>query len=111
MGSSAPVEKQPAVSETRAPFRWWHCLECPAHRFSAAAYLLPLTERILRAFFDSGIQGEADFVLHFTLIVSMVGGSVAAREQRLLGISTFSQFLKGRWKSWAHFSSHTWGEA
>ena len=73
--------------------------ECPAHRFSAAAYFaFPLTERILRAFFDSGIQGEADFVLHFTLIVSMVGGGVAAREQRLLGISTFSQFLKGRWK-------------
>ncbi|MGB1520002.1 MAG: TRAP transporter small permease, partial [Limisphaerales bacterium] len=110
MGSSAPVEKQPAVSETRAPFRWWHCLENALLIASLLLLiLLPLTERILRAFFDSGIQGEADFVLHFTLIVSMVGGSVAAREQRLLGISTFSQFLKGRWKSWAHFSSHTWG--
>lgn len=110
MGSSAPVEKQPAVSETRAPLRWWHCLENALLIVSLLLLiLLPLTERILRAFFDSGIQGEADFVLHFTLIVSMVGGSVAAREQRLLGISTFSQFLKGRWKSWAHFSSHTWG--
>ena len=110
MGSSVPVEKQPAVSETRAPFRWWHCLENALLIASLLLLiLLPLTERILRAFFDSGIQGEADFVLHFTLIVSMVGGSVAAREQRLLGISTFSQFLKGRWKSWAHFSSHTWG--
>ena len=39
--------------------------------------------------------GAAAFVQHFTLIVGMFGGAIAAREGRLLSFSTLSSFFKG----------------
>lgn len=73
-----------------------------------ALILLPLIERILRGFFNTGIEGEAEFVLHFSLLIGMVGGAIAAREKRLLGISTISQFLKGPWKVAADVYANSW---
>ncbi len=51
-----------------------------------ALIFLPLLERVMRGFFNTGIEGEAEFVLHFSLVIGMVGGAIAAREKRLLGI-------------------------
>ncbi len=70
--------------------------------------LLPLLERILRASFGTGIQAESEFVLHFALIIGMVGGAIAARENRLLGISTLTQFLPDQWKLAASILAHGW---
>lgn len=69
--------------------------------------LLPLTERVLRTFFNTGILGVYDFVLHFSLFIGMVGGAIAARDGRLLSISTLSIFLKGNWKVGARIASHS----
>ncbi len=69
---------------------------------------LPLIERIMRGFFNTGIEGEAEFVLHFSLIIGMIGGAIAAREKRLLAISTISQFLKGPWKTGANIFANSW---
>jgi len=73
-----------------------------------ALIFLPLAERILRGFFNTGIQGEAEFVLHFSLVIGMIGGAIAAREQRLLAISTIAQFLKGPWKISVNIFANSW---
>ncbi len=64
----------------------------------AALVTLPLAEVVLRATLHIGISGSSALVQHLTLIIGMLGGAVAARENRLLGLST-GAFLKGRWKA------------
>ena len=56
---------------------------------------LPLAEIVLRRFFATGISGSAALVQHLTLIISMLGAAVAARDSRLLSLAT-STFVKGR---------------
>jgi len=73
-----------------------------------ALIFLPLLERVMRGFFNTGIEGEAEFVLHFSLVIGMVGGAIAAREKRLLGISTIAHFLKGPWKIAADVFANSW---
>jgi tripartite ATP-independent transporter DctM subunit len=63
-----------------------------------ALIVLPLVEMVLRRF-RGGVSGAAAFVQHFTLIVGMVGGAIAAREGRLLSFSSLSTFFKGRLKA------------
>jgi tripartite ATP-independent transporter DctM subunit len=70
----------------------------------ALLVLLPLSEIVLRQF-RTGISGSIAFVQHFTLIVGMVGGAIAARENRLLSFSSVSSFLKGRAKAAARVVS------
>lgn len=60
--------------------------------------VLPLLEIVLRPL-RTGISGSTAFVQHFTLIVGMLGGAVAARDGRLLSFSTLSSFLQGRLKT------------
>ena len=67
---------------------------------------IPILERIFRPF-GFGITGASDFTQHLTLIIAMIGGSVAARENRLLAISTFSQFAPPRWKPCIKIFSHS----
>ena len=73
-----------------------------------ALIFLPLLERVMRGFFNTGIEGEAEFVLHFSLVIGMVGGAIAAREKRLLGISTIAHCLKGPWKIAADVFANSW---
>ncbi len=71
-----------------------------------AMVLLPLSEIGLRKLFHTGISGESAFLQHFTLIIGLLGGAIAAREGRLLALSTLTTFLKGRWQTLARvFSS------
>ncbi len=68
--------------------------------------LLPLLEIILRKLFQTGITGTSAFQQHCTLFVGLLGGMLAARDRRLLALSTLTSFLKGRWQTAAHvFSS------
>ena len=72
----------------------------------AALVVLPLAEILLRKLFQSGISGATAFEQHFTLLIGLLGGMLAAREGRLLVLSTLTQFLKGRWQVFARvFSS------
>ena len=75
-----------------------------------ALMALPLSEMVLRRF-HTGISGASVFVQHFTLIVGMIGGAIAAREGRLLSFSTLSSFLKGKLKSIALILSSGAGAA
>lgn len=67
----------------------------------AVMVLLPLAEAALRKLFSTGISGASAIVQHLVLVVGMLGGAVAARDGRLLSLSTVRVFLKGRWKSTA----------
>ena len=65
----------------------------------AATVALPLAESVLRKTLRLGISGSSALVQHLTLILGMIGGVIAAREQRLLPLSTLGTLLKGRTKT------------
>jgi len=63
--------------------------------------ILPLIEILFRKFGWGGIQNSTAIVQHLTLVVSMLGGALAAREGRLLSITAATTHFKGRWKTFA----------
>ena len=72
----------------------------------AALVLLPLGEIVLRKLFQTGISGATAFQQHLTLLIGLLGGALAARERRLLTLSTLMDLLKGQVKVFARvFSS------
>jgi len=72
----------------------------------AALVLVPLGEIVLRRVFHTGIAGATAFQQHLTLLIGLLGGALAARERRLLTLSTLMDFLKGKVQRWARvFSS------
>jgi tripartite ATP-independent transporter DctM subunit len=61
--------------------------------------LIPLAESFLRRAFQMGIPASTTIVQHMVLVVGMLGGAIAARDGRLLALSTFAETsLHGRWK-------------
>ena len=50
--------------------------------------LIPLAESFLRRSFHVGIPASTTIVQHMVLVVGMLGGAIAAREGRLLSLST-----------------------
>jgi tripartite ATP-independent transporter DctM subunit len=66
----------------------------------AAMVLLPVSEILRRMGLPIGIHGADDFLRHLTLIAGMLGGMIAARENRLLALSSLPQFLTG-WRKQA----------
>ena len=68
---------------------------------------IPVTERLLRQFTSFGILGASEFVQHLTLVLAMIGGAVAARENRLLAITTLAQFAPARWSAGIKVFSHS----
>ncbi len=71
----------------------------------ALLVVLPLGEAFLRKLFHSGIGGVTALEQHLTLLIGLLGGMLAARECRLLTLSTLTQFLKGRWQVCARIFS------
>lgn len=76
----------------------------------AAAVVVPLTEIVLRAVFQVGIEGASIITQHLTLAVAMLGAAVAAREDRLLTLA-IAGFIKGPMAPKARFASSTVGAA
>lgn len=72
----------------------------------AAIAILPIAEMILRATGSAGIPGASAVTQHLVLLVGMIGGAVAARERRMLALSTVDAFLKGAWRAGAHLATH-----
>lgn len=72
----------------------------------AGIVLIPLLESTLRATIHAGISGSNSIVQHLTLVVGMIGGAVAAREGKLLSLSTAEAFLRGRWRTAVRYFSH-----
>jgi len=49
-----------------------------------ALVILPLLEIVLRRLFHWGISGATAIQQHLTLVISLLGGMLAARDRRLL---------------------------
>jgi len=65
-----------------------------------AMLLIPLAESFLRRTFHVGIPASTTIVQHMVLVVGMLGGAIAAREGRLLSLSTLGETaLRGRVKT------------
>ncbi len=63
----------------------------------ASVAVLPVAEIVLRATMGTGIPGAPQLVQHLTLVTGMLGAALAAREGRLLSLST-AALLPARWK-------------
>ncbi len=68
---------------------------------------LPLLEALLRKAFSTGIPGAPAIVQHFTLIIGMLGGALAARDSRLLAMSALPTILPEKGKIFAALFSGT----
>ncbi len=66
-----------------------------------ALVLLPLLEIALRRLFRTGVTGSSSFVQHLTLVVGVLGGALAARDSRLLSLSSLPNLFPARLKTWA----------
>src|SRR5262245_22707509 len=96
--SSRPDEPQPApVSGWKRIV--WRGEDCLVSLALFAMVGLPLTEIVLRKLFHTGLSGVSSIEQHLTLIVGMLGGAIAARQRRLLSLSTLTMLLKGHSKS------------
>ena len=70
----------------------------------AAMVILPLLEMVLRST-TLVLRGSSAMQSHLTLFVCMIGGAIAARQGRLLSLSTVTAFLKPRAKAAAQLFS------
>jgi tripartite ATP-independent transporter DctM subunit len=61
----------------------------------AALALLPVAEILLRAVFHFGIPGAATLTQHLVLVAGILGAAIAARENRLLSLSSLPLILRG----------------
>lgn len=64
-----------------------------------AMMAIPLAEVALRATLKVGLPGSSSLVQHLVLVAGMLGGALAAREDRLLNLATGALLPEGRWKS------------
>src|SRR5262249_28335022 len=76
--------------------RGWLAVRHPERALLALVLLLlvalPLTEAALRAAGHAGIPGSAALVQHLTLVATMLGAALAAREGKLLRLFELSAF-------------------
>ncbi len=75
-----------------------------------AMVLLPALDMILRPA-RIIVPASTAIVQHLTMVVGMLGGAIAAREGRLLSLSTLTLFMKGRWKAAAQLISDPFATA
>lgn len=67
--------------------------------------ILPIAEIVLRKTFHTGISGCTSLVQHLTLVIGMLGAAIAARDDRLISLSSVTTFLKGNVKASARIFS------
>ena len=84
--SSVAYGTVPAGSQAGSP-RGWQSVLCAIEDSLLvwpllALMVLPLVEIVLRKF-HTGVSGATAFVQHFTLIVGMFGGAIAARATQI----------------------------
>jgi tripartite ATP-independent transporter DctM subunit len=103
---STAVTPEPAGSASHR-LRWlWEIENVLVALALMVLMLLPLIEIVGRKLFHGGINMSAAFQQHLVLIVGLLGGMFAARDRRLLSLSTITNLLKGRWQLFARvFSS------
>lgn len=77
----------------------------------AVMTILPVLEVVLRKFFQTGLPASATIVQHLVLAVGMLGGALAARENRLLSLSVATHWFKGGWLTFARVFSYAFAAA
>ena len=77
----------------------------------AVMMLLPVVEILLRSVFRSGLPASIPVVQHLVLAVAMLGGAIAARENRLLAFSAASRGFRGRIGTVARIVAYAFGAA
>jgi len=103
-----PAAQGPGIALTEPPNLpgWLRSLRRGENLLVVAALalmtILPVTEVVLRFFFRTGISASATIVQHLVLAVGMLGGAVAARENRLLALSAAAQWFKGSLLTLSH---------
>lgn len=75
-----------------------------------AMVILPTLDMLLRPA-RIIVPASTAIVQHLTMVVGMLGGAIAAREGRLLSLSTLTLFMKGRWKTVAQLVSGSFAAA
>jgi tripartite ATP-independent transporter DctM subunit len=99
-GSAAvPQEQQHITGEARGLGRIERGLASVA---IALMVLLPLAEILTRRLLQRGVPGSIPFVQHLTLWVGLLGGAIAASEQRMLALATGTFVPEGRVRDVAH---------
>src|ERR1044072_8249989 len=95
------------AAEPSGRLRWlWDAENLLVALALAILMLLPLVEIAGRKLFRHGLESATSLQQHLVLIIGLLGGMFAARDGRLLSLSTLTTFLKGRWQSFARvFSS------
>ena len=85
--ATGTIEAADLVPAARRPLV--HAIENLALSVAIAVMVvLPLVEIVLRRTLHTGVAGASLIVQHLALIVGMLGGAIAAREGRLLALST-----------------------
>ena len=78
----------------------------------AVMVALPLAEATLRRTLHRSIPASTAIVQHAVLLVGMLGGAIAAREGRLLALSTLEQSLpQGKWREFSRIFTSGLGAA
>jgi C4-dicarboxylate transporter DctM subunit len=72
----------------------------------AGMILLPLAEALLRRLANTGIEGNAVFVQHLTLVVCMLGAALAARDGKLLKLFEFASLGRPRVRALGRWIAH-----
>ena len=93
----------------------WKCVVRTGENLSitvclGAMVLIPLLDMVLRST-KIILPGSSDIQSHLTLFICMIGGAIAAREGRLLALSTVTAFLKERAKKAAILFSSSFAAA
>lgn len=94
MNGVAAISDQLEISIAR-PNRWSGCArrleDLMVSLALAGMVIIPLAEALLRRTFHVDIPASTSIVQHAVLLVGMLGGAIAAREGRLLALSTLEQ--------------------
>ncbi|HET9870554.1 MAG TPA: TRAP transporter large permease subunit [bacterium] len=100
-----PPQGEPGAAAPAAPAPWHLSENLLLTFFFAVMLVLPLIDILGRklhqfaAFFPANpVPGSLNLVTHSTLAVMMVGGMIAAREGKLLALSTTASLIPARFK-------------
>jgi tripartite ATP-independent transporter DctM subunit len=101
--SGSPAESRPVF------FRWLARFENGLLvTLLAGMLLIPVLQILRRWGLPVGLQASESFLSHFNLLVGVFGGLIAARENRLLSLSTLPSLLR---KPWQRHAAVAYGNA
>jgi len=105
--SAATIQPVQPAARPGGKLHWlWQAENLLSALALAALVILPLIEIVGRKLFHGGLSGGAALQQHLVLVIGLLGGMFAARDRRLLSLSTLTNFLTGRWQIFARaFSS------